>query len=515
MFYGCAANAGATAHVKFPKSLSTITRERADEMPSLFYRALLPTGLVDIPQAPLHPDTLCAADPAAGEPPFPGTRDAPVSIYGDASGGRYGKDRRLRRIGWGAAIWRPGLTPGVDPISWGGYGALGGPVQSVNRGELWAVLQALERTTGHARLVTDSAYVVKGISKICARTPKALLRWASHLDLWSTLLRLIDTNAITLEVIKVESHLDEDEERRVFTGAEYRDIAGNMAADKLAGEGADIAELSIVVVSEVRSWDQLAAAVLRRNAAILTDAATVDRHSGRPAPQPKPLPRERLIRESQHQPVRLDGHWRCGRCHTVATQRGFTRWLATPCQQEGLAGFGNCVVDPSHTMSLWPEVQTWCCSVCGHYARDRAVCLAGPCGPPNRYGKQNLRLLERGLMLGGSAVAKAHNRGRRGRRSNRDTKAKPSVGRRPWRPVQRPAWKPADLGAALGSEPLDPEEGDPGSDASGEPSTAQALDIDPGVDVGRPPVAPRTEWVPTRLPQPPSFCDRRSRFRFA
>eukprot|EP00959_Pyramimonas_sp_CCMP1952_P269765 5639814-Pyramimonas_sp.AAC.1 len=75
----------------------------------------------------------------------------------DAGGGRFLNDPRLRRVGWGVAVKDPDLDA---------MGTLRGGLpgkQTVNRGELYAVVQSVQNLSGEITIVTDSAYVYRGV----------------------------------------------------------------------------------------------------------------------------------------------------------------------------------------------------------------------------------------------------------------------------------------------------------------------------------------------------------------
>eukprot|EP00973_Karenia_brevis_P026896 3709284-Karenia_brevis.AAC.1 len=71
----------------------------------------------------------------------------------DASGGEHTADPRLRRVGWAAVIFGKEMSY---------LGAIRGNLegaQTVNRGELMALVEVLERTEGDITVAVDSAYV--------------------------------------------------------------------------------------------------------------------------------------------------------------------------------------------------------------------------------------------------------------------------------------------------------------------------------------------------------------------
>ena len=90
-------------------------------------------------------------------------RDLHGSVgFGDASGGEHTADPRLRRVGWSYVTFDPETwSNGQEPLS-GSSGGLPGDIQTVNRGELWALGCFLADTSGDGTFVTDSQYVYRG-----------------------------------------------------------------------------------------------------------------------------------------------------------------------------------------------------------------------------------------------------------------------------------------------------------------------------------------------------------------
>ena len=72
--------------------------------------------------------------------------------YGDASGGKYTKHPALRRVGVGLACYAQGV------FHFGLYSNLPGPIQTVGRGEIFALLLLAQHLPEHAEceFVTDN-----------------------------------------------------------------------------------------------------------------------------------------------------------------------------------------------------------------------------------------------------------------------------------------------------------------------------------------------------------------------
>jgi ribonuclease HI len=411
LFYGCPANQAAISSLRLPRELKTVERETAEASPGLYYNGIPAYAATVVPPPPETAPVFRAGRLPRGHEQgvLVGTLEEPLFLFCDATGGRATSDRRLRRAGYGFAIWQGEDRPGQAPIAHGGFGQLPGAAQSVNRGELYAVVTGLDGVSGVVHLVTDSSYVAKGMGKMAAATGKKTPPFTSHADLWAQLADRIVSQGLMVITVKVESHLEEDEERRLLLGTPRWLVAGNVAADALAAQG--VQEVLAGDAAAVRRVDLVAAAVVRRNAAILSAAAAVDKRVRRPPRLRKRVTVEDLLAQSAHAPVKEEGRWRCSRCHSAATGSNVRKWLLQPCLPEAdCLPFGGRSFHPSHTLTFWDNVQVWACDGCGHYAKDHARGLALPCTPPKEHGRATLSLLRRGGMPGGSEAAVAHNR---------------------------------------------------------------------------------------------------------
>ena len=87
---------------------------------------------------------------------YPLPSDALLAV--DASGGHHTSDPRLRRVTFGLVVLSG------DGAVLGGMAGQAPGAQTVNRGELFGTVLALELTAGPTTIITDSAFVVNSFS---------------------------------------------------------------------------------------------------------------------------------------------------------------------------------------------------------------------------------------------------------------------------------------------------------------------------------------------------------------
>jgi hypothetical protein len=199
--------------------------------------------------------------PPAGPTPQEPACDIRVApgtcIYTDASAIRP-KETFLRRAA--CSLWVGHASP--LNAAW----ALPGPVQTVYRAELYAVVVAAERVAGGCVVVTDCLGVAQGAQRVLkGETPSAVSR---HADLWARLNTVVRGNPGRLRDVRwVPSHQPPDSDRITA-----RDREGNDEADKLARR---MAERIGPTVAQQEAYDRKVAllrAVQRSQSAVLEAA---------------------------------------------------------------------------------------------------------------------------------------------------------------------------------------------------------------------------------------------------
>eukprot|EP00972_Heterocapsa_arctica_P035838 5271107-Heterocapsa_arctica.AAC.1 len=120
------------------EALVRVAAARAREHPTFWTRGLAPSNALCVPPPP-EVQEFCA---------LPAEPWAPGAYFTDASGGRLARDNLLRRVGFAAiqlqvALLDPQGRLVCEPQRFLG-GPLAGPRQTVNRGELQAVISLLQ-----------------------------------------------------------------------------------------------------------------------------------------------------------------------------------------------------------------------------------------------------------------------------------------------------------------------------------------------------------------------------------
>ena len=230
---------------------------------------------------------------------------------------------QLRRAGWG--VWVPECPrlSASEPLK--------GHCQTAQRAELRALVAALERTEGYARVWSDSRFVVTGAEDLA----RGVVPRRQHSDLWhraSAVWKL----GIT-EVSWVKAHLD-------WETASKRDISwnvwdGSRQADRLAGDGASahaVAAADLERVLAARDACQRAQSWMA--AALLQVAEQGPRPVQRRQRRQRGTRRRRRLQQGppgDHAAVRAEANaWVCDDCgRRVKFSRGWRVWRTFPCRR--------------------------------------------------------------------------------------------------------------------------------------------------------------------------------------
>ena len=312
----------------------------------------------------------------------------------DASGGPNTADARLRRVG--AAV------VAMDSTTFEMKGAICCSVpgeQTVNRGELFAMLLAAARTRGAVTAVTDSKYV----QKPCAEDEGAEHQ-SNHVDLWALLQQALAERE-PMRIVKVASHRGAEE-------AKAEEIPwtwwfANHLADACAGWAAKRWAVAPSVVKEVKQLDLRARLVQRRLGAVIMTmprralqetAAKQEEAKAEeaaqeedPPAQPPPQRKEEQQPPPQHDVQNAGKLLWCKRCRQGGTQLPPACWRNV---EEGKED----AVDASHCMVkiCMLNAEFHICMRCGRRAQRRvAQGLRRPCHAPTDAGKQALKAVER------------------------------------------------------------------------------------------------------------------------
>ena len=390
----------------------------AGNQPCVWLRGLVPQSWVELTPPPEDPgETIIGPVPDESW-----LWEGQLVAAGDASGGQYSSDNRLRRVGYAYTVLRApgGLDiPAIDDLGFPtiATGALPGKSQTINRGELFAFLRFLCGTRGFSRAlyIVDSDYVVKGVRRCVGGR-----RHSSNVDLW----RAVAQEMRGREVIcfKVESHMAVAEviARRVPAGA----FIANLMADGAAGRAAEACQLPYGEVEGLRWAESLLGAVRARLAAMFLSAVELDSRAPPPPTEIQELNRRSLrgrIAASKHTIERRGATLICTKCRGRALAAGSRAWLASPCAvgartQDATRGIavrvGHQTVHSSHAHSYHEGLALHYCSRCGAIARTptRTALLRGltrPCtGFTSRAGRCALRCILQGRLPSSLHAAK-------------------------------------------------------------------------------------------------------------
>ena len=256
----------------------------------------------------------------------------PGTYYSDASGGEHSADPILRRAGVGAcSLARVCDVDGQFSPAISCYlkAPLPGPAQTINRGELYAIIKLLQHIVNVpgkiTTIITDSQYCVTGYR---AGESAQQARWNDDLwDLFFSQVRRLDGQ---VHLIKVKSHLEIQD---VILGhVLLRDVTGNAMADCIARQAADSAAIDEKVAQNILIKIAHSKKVMKHLVCTTLEYLRQLEELGlrdREAQQPKPR-EKRQGKDRGHQLVRhKSNQWRCKHCLSVRSSKLAYRWPKT------------------------------------------------------------------------------------------------------------------------------------------------------------------------------------------
>ena len=389
-----------------------------ESVPCLWLRGLLPVSLVPV-NSPMILDLHVSFLGAAPRGQWP-----PGVYYTDSSGGPFSSYPLLRRCGCGVAVIDMDYdyeTPDPAPFCWGAFFALPGAVQTVPRGELFAIVVVVERIgLGLVEVRSDSKLNVdlfnKGRDECLA---------SQHSDLWQRLWSILEAGAVQLKLTWVKGH-SSDYEVAIKYDVSVADMFGNSYADGLADRAADEAQVSPQDSVTVRWHFSIVRRIQARAVTILTRClhGRISRAAPRtPQPRPVVLPLAAMAMQSAHRVTMLAGTLHCYKCHAHSPSdlAGIRRWLHTPCIEDRAMTrvmtvgttkpsavpvgreiqVGRSVLHRSHTLHVYRGL--YFCSSCGYTASAKAQKLTVQCEGPGLERRGTLRVLNlrRGILPSG------------------------------------------------------------------------------------------------------------------
>ena len=328
------------------------------------------------------------------------------AVFTDGSGGKYTKDKRLRRCGWGwIVLSHP--REGEFLCHQGGFGTLEGWSQTVPRAELRAAIEAVAGTVGPVDIFTDCGMLVRGAAR-------PMSQWCdgANCDLWLELYTAVSNHRGSVDFIKVKAH-DDGTLMRQGRQSPFA-FFGNCLVDRLASQGAQQHELPEGWAATVGLVDAKARVVQERLLHIslacteyneLPGKISVSRSSTRGS-----FPSLNRARKLGHDLQRISkGKCCCTRCRRPVTKHKLAQFLlegrCDPVELQSrpatvplgtTVAAGGLAIHPSHNSVRFRQF-FWCWT-CGAFAQRKPVLLAEPCrGKKLRAAARHvLRRLRRG-----------------------------------------------------------------------------------------------------------------------
>ena len=331
----------------------------------------------------------------------------------------------LRRCGWGAAS----CDEETGEMMWGRYGRLPFRLQRVLLAELWAVIQVIRFAVPPLKILADNATVVKGFRRgrrWCVHPSRP------HAEIWRLAWKFFDEaneGEQKIEIQNTKAHIKKANLPQQGT-EEHRNMVANMAADKLAVEGAQLHEIAAPWVDTFKNEWQLVQEIATYIARVAASSEVVDTQ-----PPPTRVEKTEALKEKRAQRAeaerarqqaeieqRQEAVRQGGRLHTTVSAetadaaRGLVcrRVVCTLCRRTavGVAAINafrleaNCegrFVDslgglcPSHIFRKSGRV-IWC-ERCGRWATEKkhAGGLRRECGQPTVAGLKARDRLQREL----------------------------------------------------------------------------------------------------------------------
>ena len=378
----------------------------ASKHPCLWLRGILPIELTELPNhiKPIDQQQLV----------FINDNDVWDSgtYYGDASGGKHTKYQGLRRVG--CAVVRVDST-GVPVV--GSYTPLPGEVQTVGRGELFAlyILVQLLAPLAQVTFVTDNFNVYKTYSK----GPKSAKN-SSNCDLYEKVFKMQYDKALEIKVRWMPSHLGLGLNDPRPNNVSHLDVLANDRADHFAGLAAEQVQVSNPISTNHIYYIKLVKIIQRRLALIILNLPTRENDKDL---KPVPVPRVKLstlISNTTHGIVQKANRVYCKmcKCNFALGDPACKHWLSTSCP--GICGTlpaadakptkvdlslhrGNSNTHITHDLySLRGLIY---CNKCGARAgRNQFRLLAKPCTTITNYGEQVLKNINNNKLPTGLTI---------------------------------------------------------------------------------------------------------------
>ena len=345
-------------------------------------------------------------------------------LGGDGSGGKFGRDPRTRRCGFGLVVLKP-QSNDSDAFDYLGhvYGAVPGK-QTVPRSEATVLWHALKYTSGNAVYMIDALGTMRSLSKGASYEP------LSNGLLWQAINQAkqqrLDEGRGWLELVWIESH--QTFEQAVNRGWSPVQWTANWYADSLADKATQLYQLDPNTIESTRDCTKAAVTLLRRHVDLCIQISPERSvaHGNRDSEDHEQIKSPHASREEQisgwargagHS---LDSNHRCVRCALVVPIKRNLAYIESvlhmPCVGEqaqafssikmqlfegqsngSLFLFGSVVLHDSHVMATHVGLHLHFCTSCGVHGTRRRNYLREPCAEMLRpSGREALRLISLG-----------------------------------------------------------------------------------------------------------------------
>ena len=287
-------------------------------------------------------------------------------------------------------------------VEFAAFGVLPGEKQTVPRGELYAILEALVNLMLNAKaaITTDSK-----VNADLYRDGKTAAVDSTNGDLWSDVFEVIESKNLQIDIVWSKGH--PNEEALAKYSISYKQAFGNVVADALAQRGAKenmmLEEDRFAVkwhLDLVHRIQQRAVVIL---SAVCSRCRNVRTLSTTQATMPQ-LSSAAHAMQSSHTITALGRSLFCSKCHqrSAPGAQAARSWLATMCSPNRIlqatytAGtvrpsrippnqavrVGHRTVHPSHDLMVHQGLHF--CRKCGAFASKRLLSLAEQCDPTGK-----------------------------------------------------------------------------------------------------------------------------------
>ena len=322
--------------------------------------------------------------------------------YGDASGGKHTSYKSLRRCGIACVCFIAGI------FHFGFSANLPGSIQTVGRGELYALLELTNQLLPHSivEFVTDNLNVEQTYNK----GHNAAIN-SNNCDLYKIIFDNIRDKHLILTVRWMPSHIKDGKKVRPSSVSDL-DILANDKADELAGEAAELYQLPNAIANNIINNYLLVQRIQKRLASILLWLPTRESKSN-PNPNNDIIKETKsfLLSQTKHIVQIKNNRYHCKVCLNSfsAADPNAKRWLKSSCtapfvgtssaeekptKLNDIIHIGNKSSHVSH--DLYKYKQTIYCNNCGAHGSAKFVLLSKPCQAAKSAGLRTLSSINSG-----------------------------------------------------------------------------------------------------------------------